>query len=104
MNELKLNTKIDPRKSINESNNKGNSKPMAGSKFSSQKVDKVTLSEPSKSKASGSKNKPSNSEIRHELVNKFRKVLQNDSYEVKANEIAEKIVQKIRENKNHLVL
>lgn len=31
-------------------------------------------------------------------------ILKNGSYGVKANEIADKIVQKIRENKNHLIL
>lgn len=103
MNELEITTKIGRRNPVNGSA-KGKNKPVVGSKNSSENVDKVTLSEPSKAQASASTSKTIASEIRHELVNKFRDVLQNGSYEVKANEIADKIVQKIRENKNRLVL
>ncbi len=103
MNEREITTKIGRRNPVNGSA-KGKNKPVHGNKLSPEKVDKVTLSEPSKAQASASKNKTIASEIRHELVNKFRNVLQNGSYEVKANEIADKIVQKIRENKNRLVL
>lgn len=103
MNELEITTKIGRRNPVNGSA-KGKAKSATGNKPSQGNVDKVTLSEPSKAQASTSKNKTVASEIRHELVNKFRDVLQNGSYEVKANEIADKIVQKIRENKNHLAL
>ena len=102
MNKLEITTKIGRRNQINGSA-EGRKKPITGNKLSSGHVDKVTLSEPSKAQASVSKSKATTSEIRHELVNKFRNVLQNGSYEVKANEIAEKIVQNIRENKNHLI-
>jgi len=37
-------------------------------------------------------------------VNKFRNVLRDGTYSIKADEIADKIVQKIRDNKNHLAL
>ena len=103
MNELEITTKIGRRTPINGAA-KGKNKPVSGHKPSSGNVDKVTLSEPSKAQASASKSKVISSDIRHELVNKFRDVLQNGSYEVKANEIADKIVQKIRENKSRLVL
>ena len=103
MNELEITTKIGRRTLVNGSA-KGKSTSVSGKKDSSDSIDKVTLSEPSKAQASASKSKVIASEIRHELVNKFRDVLQNGSYEVKANEIADKIVQKIRENKTRLVL
>ena len=103
MNELEIITKLGRRNRINGSA-KGKNKPVPGNKFSSGNVDKVLLSEPSKAQALASKPKATASEIRHELVNKFRNVLQNGSYEVKSNEIADKIVQKIRENKNRMVL
>ena len=102
MNELEITTQIDRRNQIKGSA-EGKNKPVIGNKLSSGHVDKVTLSEPSKAQASVIKNKATTSEIRHELVNKYRNVLQNGSYEVKANEIAEKIVQNIRENKKNLV-
>jgi flagellar biosynthesis anti-sigma factor FlgM len=103
MNELEITTKIGRRNPVNGSA-KGKNKPVPGNKLSSGNVDKVTFSDPSKAQASASKSKTIASEIRHELVNKFRDILQNGSYEVKANEIADKIVQKIRENKYRLVL
>jgi flagellar biosynthesis anti-sigma factor FlgM len=103
MNELEITTKIGRRNTINESA-KGKNTPVTGNKHSSGHLDKVTLSEPSKAQASASKSKATTSEIRHKLVNKYRDVLQNGSYEVKANEIAEKIVQNIQDNKNRLDL
>jgi flagellar biosynthesis anti-sigma factor FlgM len=102
MNEIKITSKIGRRNPINGSSEKEN-KQVTDNKFSSGHVDKVTLSEPSKPPALASKHKSTTNEIRHELVNKFRNVLQNGTYEVKANEIADKIVQNIRENKKHLV-
>jgi anti-sigma28 factor (negative regulator of flagellin synthesis) len=103
MNELGPTSKIGRTNTANGSN-KEKSVPITSSKPSLDDVDKVTLSGKYKDQDSISKSKTSNSEIRNELVSKFRNVLQNNSYEVKANEIADKIVQKIRENKNHLAL
>ena len=39
------------------------------------------------------------SEIRRELVDKYKVSLANGTYEVKAHELAEKMIQKIREGK-----
>jgi flagellar biosynthesis anti-sigma factor FlgM len=103
MNELEITTKIGRKNLINESAKEKN-KQVKGNKLSSGHVDKVTLSDPYKPQDSASKSKATTSEIRHELVNKYREVLQNGSYEVKANEIAEKIVQNIQENKKRLVV
>jgi flagellar biosynthesis anti-sigma factor FlgM len=102
MNDLEITRKIGRQNPINGPAG-GKNKPVTGNKLSSGNVDKVTLSESSKAQASVSKSKANTGEIRHELVNKYRNVLQNGSYKVKANEIAEKIVQNIRENKKHLI-
>jgi flagellar biosynthesis anti-sigma factor FlgM len=102
MNELEITTKIGRRNQITGST-EGKNSPETSKRLSSGHIDKVTLSEPSKAQASVSISKHTTSEIRQELVNKYRDVLQNGSYEVKANEIAEKIVQNIRENKKYLV-
>ena len=103
MNKLEPTIKIGRQNAINESA-KGKNKPVAGKSASAKNVDRVTLSETSKTQASASEVKSVASEIRRDLVNKFRDILQQGSYEVKADEIADKIVQKIRENKNHMVL
>lgn len=39
-------------------------------------------------------------EIRHELVDQFREWLDNGNYRVRAREIADKMVQKIRDGRN----
>ena len=103
MNKLEPTIKIGRQNTINGSD-KGKNKPAVGKPSSTKNVDRVTLSETSKTQASASEAKSVASEIRQDLVNTFRDILQNGSYEVKANEIADKIVQKIRENKNNMIL
>jgi len=66
--------------------------------------DRVSLSQNIKKKTLSKESKNGNGEIRHELVNKFRSVLQDGTYSIKADEIADKLVQNIRDNKNHLIL
>ena len=103
MNELDPVIKPGRRNTTKESS-KSDSKPITGRKTVPGSFDKVSISDSSKAKVSAGRSKSNNGEIRYELVNKFRDILQNESYEVKAHEIADKIVQKIRENKNHLIL
>ncbi len=43
-------------------------------------------------------------EIRQDLVNKYKVSLANGTYEVKAQELAEKMIQKIRENKTREII
>ena len=66
--------------------------------------DRVSLSQNIKEKTPSKEIKNGNGEIRHDLVNKFRSVLQDGTYSIKADEIADKLVQNIRDNKNHLIL
>ncbi|PIQ99177.1 MAG: flagellar biosynthesis anti-sigma factor FlgM [Nitrospinae bacterium CG11_big_fil_rev_8_21_14_0_20_45_15] len=61
--------------------------------------DKVSLSASSRAQAS-QKPAATGTEIRRDLVNKFKTVLERGDYEVKSDEIADKMVQKIREQKN----
>jgi anti-sigma28 factor (negative regulator of flagellin synthesis) len=62
--------------------------------------DRVTLSPASKEIAGQSPTPVVSSDIRHDLVNKYRRILESGDYEVKAGEIAEKMVQKIRDDKD----
>ena len=103
MNKLEPTIKIGRQNTLNRSA-RGKNKPAVGKPSSTKNVDRVTLSKTLKAQASPSEVKSVASEIRRDLVNKFRNILQQGSYEVKADEIADKIVQKIRENKNHMVL
>jgi len=40
------------------------------------------------------------SDVRYNLVKKFREVIADGSYQIKSKELADKIVQKVKENKN----
>jgi len=44
------------------------------------------------------------SEVRQDLVNKYKVSLANGTYEVKAQELAEKMIQKIRESKTRGII
>jgi len=66
--------------------------------------DRVSLSHDSLRSSKSKESKNGNGEIRHDLVNKFRNVLREGTYSIKADEIADKLVQNIRDNKNQLIL
>ena len=103
MNELKPTLKLVRRNTV-KSASKGASSPAKSSGPYGKLLDRVTLSEVSKNQDISKVSKGTTSEIRHDLVNKFRNILQDGTYSIKADEIADKIVQKIRDNKNHLAL
>ena len=44
------------------------------------------------------------SDVRYDLVKKYREILADGSYQIKSDELADKIIQKVKENKNMLLL
>ena len=104
MNKLNPTLKINRRNAVaqkltNKSENLDNKK-IDGE----NKNDQVSLSQTSKIKASIQGQNKIVSDLRYDLINKYREVLNNGTYVVKAEELADKIVQKIRENKNRMVI
>ena len=67
------------------------------------KSDRVSLSESYKAEPLVDR-KGIASDIRFDLVKKYREVLADGSYQVKSDELADKIVQKVKENKNTIFL
>ena len=67
------------------------------------KSDWVSLSESSKTEPLMDRQGIA-SDVRYDLVKKYREVLANGSYQVKSDELADKIVQKVKENKNTIFL
>ena len=65
--------------------------------------DRVSLSESYKGK-SAKDARGIVSDIRYDLVKKYREVLADGSYQIKSDELADKIVQKVKENKNTIFL
>ncbi|MFQ5481680.1 MAG: flagellar biosynthesis anti-sigma factor FlgM [Nitrospinaceae bacterium] len=92
MEEIKPPSKTTRRTAINRPVASG--KKIKNSPTPPGKEDRVTLSKVSKVPTSRS------GEIRRDLVTKFKAVLQDGGYRIKADEIAEKMVQKIKDNKD----
>ena len=103
MNELNPTNRLTRNSHVNRNNPTETKKNSNGKSDQTSHSDKVTLSSTSK-EASKAKGEKFASEIRFDLVQKFKDVLSEGDYEVKSNEIADKIVQKIRENKNQTLL
>ncbi len=66
-----------------------------------QPTQKVSFQEILKSVADKTQGSP---EIRQDLVDKYKVSLANGTYEVKAQELAEKMIQKIREDKTREII
>ena len=64
--------------------------------------DRVSLSESYKGK-SAIDARGIVSDIRYDLVKKYREVLADGSYRIKSDELADKIVQKVKESKNRIL-
>ena len=71
---------------------------------SAETIDRVTLSNKPKKPDPEESTARASGEIRHKLVSKFRDILESGDYKIKANEIADKMVQKIREEKNRTII
>ena len=84
---------LTPRRLEQEVPSKKTSKNRPAQKMSFQEVFKGVVD-----KTGGSP------EIREDLVNKYKVSLANGTYEVKAQELAEKMIQKIRENKTREII
>ena len=67
------------------------------------KSDWVSLSESSKTEPLMDRQGIA-SDVRYDLVKKYREVLADGSYQIKSDELADKIVQKVKENKNTIFL
>ena len=65
-------------------------------------LEKVTLSHFSESQSLNKKS--TSTAIRQDLVKKFRRELDKGIYEVRAEEIADKIIQKVREEKDRIII
>ncbi len=100
---------LDPTNKISQRNS-ADKPPSRPARLSSQPgnasadSDRVTLSHkpnPTPEKTSGAK---ASGQIRDQLVTKFRDYLEQGTYQIKADEIAKKMVQKIRDDKDQTII
>jgi len=103
MNKLSAISETNPKSSSKQKNtiealkkNSSNTNAKIETKF-----DKIFLSKKSEAKALTNKNNIV-SDVRYNLVKKFREVIADGSYQIKSEELADKIVQKVKENKNKI--
>ena len=102
-------TKLNPALKINQRDSVGREFTIKSVKTNDSSIGKesksdwVSLSESYKTEPLKDK-KGIASDIRFDLVKKYREVLADGSYQVKSDELADKIVQKVKENKNTIFL
>jgi len=101
--------KLNIVQKINEINSSGKEFTIKSAKNTSSNVmketkpDRISLSKSYKGKSSINK-KGIVSDVRYDLVKKYREILADGSYQIKSDELADKIVQKVKENKNIIFL
>ena len=103
MTKLNPALKINQRDSVRQELTMKSVKTNNSSTGKESKSDWVSLSESSKTEPLMDRQGIA-SDVRFDLVKKYREVLADGSYQVKSDELADKIVQKVKENKNTIFL
>ena len=103
MTKLNPALKVNQRDSVRQEFTKKSTEQNTSTIGKEARSDRVSLSESYKGK-SVKDARGIVSDIRYDLVKKYREVLADGSYQVKSDELADKIVQKVKENKNTIFL
>ena len=103
MNKLIIALKTNDRKSVGQELTLKSAKNTSSKNSKETIPDRISLSESYKGKSSINK-KGVVSDVRYDLVKKYREILADGSYQIKSNELADKIVQKVKEGKNSILL
>ena len=101
MNKLSVISETNPKSSSKQKNTIEALKKNSSNTQIETKFDKIFLSKKSEANTSINRNNIV-SDVRYNLVKKFREVIADGSYQIKSEELAEKIVQKVTENKNKI--
>jgi len=103
MNKLNIVLKTNERNSTGQELILKSAKNTSSNTSKETMPDRISLSESYKGKSSINK-EAIVSDVRYDLVKKYREILADGSYQVKSDELADKIVQKVKENKNLIFL
>ena len=103
MNKLNIVLKTNERNSAGQEFTLKSAKNASSITKKEIKPDRISLSETYKEKSSLNK-EAIVSDVRYDLVKKYREILADGSYQIKSDELADKIVQKVKENKNMIFL
>ena len=102
MNKLNILLKTNERNSAGQEFTLKSAKNANSNTKKETKSDRISLSESYKGNSSINK-KGIVSDVRYDLVKKYRENLADGSYQIKSDELADKIIQKVKENKNMLL-
>ena len=103
MNKLNMVLKTNEINSAGQEFTSKSAKNANSSSREETKPDRISLSESYEGNSSINK-KGIVSDVRYDLVKKYRENLADGSYRIKSDELADKIVQKVKENKNTIFL
>jgi len=103
MNKLNMTLKISNNDALKiESKNISNKKKGKAIDIENN-MDKVSLSNSSKTDNSTQTRNKIASDVRYNLIKKYKAVLAEGTYKIKSDELADKMIQKIKENKNTVI-
>ena len=103
MNKLNIALKINRSESLKiEPKNISNKKNERAADIKNNN-DKVSISNNSKTDNSAKIKTAIASDVRYELIKKYRTILSDGTYKIKSDELADKMIQKIKENKNKVL-
>ena len=103
MNKLNMTLKInnnDPLKIESKNISKKNKGEVVNIK---NNMDKVSLSNSSKTDNSTQPRNKIASDVRYNLIKKYKAILAEGTYKIKSGELADKMIQKIKEGKNSAI-
>ena len=103
MNKLNMILKTNEINSAGQEFTSKSAKNANSSSREETKPDRISLSKSYKGKSSINK-EGIVSDVRYDLVKKYREILADGSYQIKSNELADKIVQKVKEGKSRILL
>ena len=103
MNKLNIVQKTNERNSTGQEFTLKSTKKATSNTRNETKPDRISLSKSYKGKSSKIK-EGIVSDVRYDLVKKYREILADGSYKIKSDELADKIVQKVKETKNMILL
>ena len=103
MNKLNMVLKTNEINSAGQEFTSKSAKNANSSSREETKSDRISLSKSYKGKSSKIK-EGIVSDVRYDLVKKYREILADGSYQIKSDELADTIVQKVKENKDMFFL
>ena len=103
MNKLNMTQKINNSEALKIESKKISTREKGNVVDIKNNIDKVSLSNSSKTDNPTKTRNKIASDVRYDLIKKYKTVLAEGTYKIKSEELADKMIQKIKENKNTVI-